>query len=439
MASEQFSCDPEGTFLTFAANWDCTETVRLHGTTNFLRDNLGGPVDSWNAAIGAAGFGTAPSFVTTLQQGQATANVQGVTSGSEFCGTWNPVSKVLEVNNETHSPCANAPNRGSIGDMLIHEMAHVWGWEGGSNIGHNGGVAGVSDHCALALPSSGLNTTICAHNIEGGLAGYGLRSLSSSNFWSTPFVTGHNGPGSYAAVSVQEGDTHSLTLGSLQKERGGSLSGGWQLLSSNTSVATVSSSGLITAVDSGTTTITVKPTTGSGYFLTSAFAASSRTVQVTVTPQPPAALVVQNITINTSLPITLSNSYQWTAVLGSGDPSGITFRWVFEYSYSSPPDSVFIPTRQSGDPGSPWIKPPYPATIYVGAGQAVSMPVDSGSYTIRVKVWPIRNGVAGSPAARDYPVCTSSEGGGGNDLRATPGLQMAPEPPPETDAVEGCA
>lgn len=106
----------------------------------------------------------------------------------------------------------------------------------------------------------------------------------------------------------------------------------------------------------------------------------------------------------------------------------------------SAPDSVFIPVRQPGDSGSPWIKPAIPGTPYVGAGQSVSQPVHLGSYNIRVKVWPIRDGVAGMPAARDFPVCPPGEG---NNQNASGQLSWGkfsnPKSPPGTNAVEGCA
>jgi hypothetical protein len=399
---------------------------------------LNGPVEAWDDALAATGINGIPSFTTTTDQGQADVTVTGVSSGTTFCGQFNDNTKVLTVYNAATPDCNNFANTGGISELLTHELGHVVGWAGGTHAGHNGGVSGVSDHCALALPSSGgFNTTICHHNIEGVLAGYGLRSLSSTYYWQTPFVVSHNGPTSFSPISLEEGEADTLQLGTFFKERGGTLPGSWSTYSSDASVATVSS-GIITAVDSGSAIITIAPSTGSGYFLTSILEASSRTVQVTVTPQAPAALVVQDITINTSLPITTTGVRQWTAVVGSGSTAGMSFRWVFEYSDNSPPDSVFVPARQSGDPGSPWIKPPPPDTVYVGAAQSVSQSVHEGDYTIWVKVWPIRNGVAGSPAAREYSVCTSQ--GGGDDLRATPEQQpKSGGGGGETEAVEGCA
>lgn len=435
-ASVLGSC-AKGSFLTFDAHWDCVETVKVFGSTPFIKARLSGPVSSWNSAIQATGEFTAPSFTTTETLSEASATVTGVSGGTDFCGSWFPAINTLVVENENDGNCGTKPNRGSFHDMLTHEMAHVWGWEGGDNLGHNVGVPGVSDHCALALPASGLNTNICDHNIEGGLAGYGLRSFPSENFWSTPFVTGHNGSASFAAVALRSGNTQPVQLGSFVKERGGTVGAGWDIVSSAPAVATMSGAGVITALDTGIATITVTPAAGSGFFLTSAFAASSRSVHVTVTAQPLAPLVVRDISINTSLPITLAQTYQWTASLDAGNPAGITYRWVFEYSDTTPPDSIFVPGRLPND-STPWIKTSSPLIKFVGVGNTQSRTVHLGDYTIWVKVWPIRDGIAGSPAAREYSVC-ASESGGGNDLHAAPETSVkSGKVPPETDAVEGC-
>jgi hypothetical protein len=323
---------------------------------------------------------------------------------------------------------------------LIHEMAHYWGWLGGSHTGHNNGILGVSDHCTLALPSAGgLNATICHHNVEGGVAAYGLRTLASpQNFWSTPFVENHIQSALPDTIRLVEGNSTSLQPGNFQKERGGTITGSWILQSSNSQIASVSGGG-VTAVAPGTATITIRPDEGTGFYLTSAFAASSRVVPVKVTAAPLIPPVV-DITFSDSLPITAAGSYQWTAVLGAGGTSGVSYRWVFEFSDNTPPDSIFVPTRQPGDTASPWIKPVLPGTNYVGAGQSVSQSVHLGSYNIRVKVWPIRDGVAGFPAIRDFTVCPPGEGndlhGGGQNFS---GKFTGSKPPPGTDAVEGCA
>ncbi len=433
----------KGTFEggNFVAHWDCQQIVKLRATTQYLQDKLGAPVGAWNSAIQATGVSGPPTFATTTSPNEASATVTGVSGGSAFCGDWHPELDTLFIANESDQTCLNQVNHGPIDSILVHEMGHVWGWKGGFYTGHSQGVVGASDQCTLALPTSGPpNKTICAHDVEGGLAGYGMRDFSGQNFWATPFVTDHDGPRSFSTVNLIEGEKDTLVLGSFVKEQGGTVaSQHWATPSSNPSVATMFG-GIITAIDSGSTTITIAPSTGTGYFLTSAFLASSRTVQVNVTPQAPAPLVVQDITTNAPSPITASNVYDWTAVLGSGDPTGITFRWVFEYSYSSPPDSVFIPGRYPGDNVSPWIHPFPPDTIYTGAGKVQSQLVPSGDYTIWVKVWPIRDGVAGSPAAREFSVCTSV-GGGGNNLLAAPDRRLFPfaPPPPGTDAVGGCS
>lgn len=436
------SCAP-GTFrgTEFDGHWACLEVVRLYGATQLLRINLPTAVGAWDAALQDTEESLLPRFAPTSDPDSATTIVTGPNDGSAFCGSVDLPSNTFSIENETSPGCATQLNRGSLSDVLIHEMAHYWGWAGGSHPGHNNGVAGVSDHCTLALPSAGgLNTTICHHNIEGGVAAYGLRSLAGpSSFWSTPFVVSWSNASLPDTIRLVAGNSMVLQAGAFLKERGDTVSGNWLLESSAPGVATVSGR-VVTAVAPGTAQITITPIESSGFYLTSAFAASDRIVPVKVTAPPPVNLAVLDIAFNDSLPITAAGTYQWTAVIGSGDATGVSYRWVFEYSDNTPPDSVFIPGRQAGDTLSPWIKPVVPGTSYVGAGQSVSQPVHLGSYNLRVKVWPIRGGVAGAPSSRDFPVCPPGEGdhlsdGGGDSAKRFTGRKS----PPSTNAVEGCA
>ncbi len=434
------SCAP-GTFLQFQGTWPCFDEYTLYGHTPIIRQGLDVAAEAWDIALQATGKAALPRFSSTPESSGATTVVTGPSDGNEFCGSWTPQSNTFEVRNETHPTCATAANRGPIADLLIHEMAHYWGWLGGSHLGHNNGVAGVSDHCTLALPSAGgLNTTICHHNVEGGLAAYGLRTLANpSNFWFTPFVVGPINTSLPDTVHLVVGNTASLQPGNFQTERGGTFTGSWTIWSSNGQIASVSGH-TITGQAVGTASISITPNETTGSYLTSAFASNARNVVVKVTAPPLVQLAVQDITVNTTLPITYASTFQWTAVIGTGDATGVTYRWVFEFSDNTPPDSIFVPQRQPGDTASPWIKPVLPGTNYVGAGQSVSQWVHLGSYNIRVKVWPLRDGVAGFPAIRDFTVCPPGEG---NNLNGGGGLFggkfNGTKSPPGTDAVEGCA
>lgn len=433
--------------VAFVAGWPCLFEAKLYGQTQLIRLYLPTAVGAWDAAIQATGETRLPRFLPATNPDSATTVVTGPNTGTAFCGSVSPTTKAFSVVNETDPSCGTSNNRGDLLDLLIHEMAHYWGWDGGSHLGHNNGVAGVSDHCTLALPSAGgLNTTICHHNIEGGVAAYGLRTLPNpEDFWYTPFVENWTGASLPDTLHLLVDITATLQVGIFQRERGGTVPGNWTFQSSNSPVAFVSG-GIVTAVAPGSANITIRPAGIPGFYLTSAFAASSRVVPVKVTsppsppPPPPVSLVVQDITINTTLPITSAGTYQWTAIIGTGDATGVTYRWVFEFSDSTPPDSVFIPERVPDDTVSPWIVPVAQGFEYEGAAQSVPVPVHLGSYTIRVKVWPIRGGVAGAPSSREFPVCPPGEG---NDLfgggQGSAGKFSGTKPPPGTNAVEGCA
>jgi hypothetical protein len=287
--------------------------------------------------------------------------------------------------------CNGFTNTGSIDLVLQHELGHAFGWT--NNYVHKAGVAGASDHCVMTLPGGGgLNPTICAQEIEGAVAAYGLRTLPS-DFWSRQFVVGS--ANALTPDTIEAGDTLQLTPGYWRLDRGGTVSGGYSWTSSNPAVATVSG-GLVTGVAPGTATIRAVPTSSSTYLFTTHFSTTGVTAPITVIPTAPANLYVTSITRsgNNDEPIYDPGSYLLTAHLGAGDTAGITFRWTIIYS-NALGDSVVSPSPLDTFP--PWN----------GPTRWITVPAPVGSYTItaRARAGRVPADTAAAPSSADFPVC----------------------------------
>jgi len=407
------TCTPTSV-AQFAPEWSCSQSVNFYAAAGNLRDALDGATNEWLVKADVEGL---PQFFTTVDSATASAHVSGPATGNELCGLW--LSAPNQLLTYSGTGCAGFTNKGAIGDLLRHELGHAFGWTG-TGVHKSLAVAGVSDHCAIHLPENGsFNPGVCAHEIEGAAKAYGLRTLPA-DYWSKEFAVG---PVSVLSpVTIEATATHQYNPNGWRLDRGGSFAGEYSWSSSNTAAATVSSSGLVTGVAPGTATIRALPTGSSTVLKTTKFTQTGTSATVTVVAQQPAALVIQDITIDSlhALPVTEPDSITWTAKLAPGDATGVTYRWVIEYSDTSPPDSLFIPARTSSDTAPYWGSPPFLASkTWRGYAR-------EGSYTIRIKVWPARAGVVGTPAEREFPVCTST----GNALRADPGAG--------NDAVGGC-
>lgn len=384
-----------GSFPQFTALYPCGSTIWIYnGTGNqTINEQIDQAISRWHNKISASNISDLPDFARTSEASQAVITIRGATPGSPYCGA------VSGGNLDLYTGSVCDGNKGNLADVLTHELSHAYGWSSGA---HKFGVAGASDHCAIHLPNDGgLNSQVCAHEVEGAAAGYGLRAFDSQTFWSKEFVVSAS---ALSPVSIVQGAIYQYSTPLAQLDRGGATTGSFSWQSLNTGVATVNGSGLVTGVAVGSALIRLQGGTSTTYLTTNGFETNAASVTVTVTPPPIAALYVDDITMNDSIPITHADSFTWTAVPASGDASGITYNWIIEFSDASPPDSIFV----SGS-GNTW--------------RGYARP---GSYNIRIKVSPVRNDSIGSPAIRDFPVCTSET----NYLRA---------PDNDTDAVGGCS
>ncbi len=392
--ASQLTCS--GQFLQFTVRHDCGTVIQVYNSiSSTINDEIDNAILRWNNKIIASNISGLPSFGVTTNSGNAAITIVGASSGSPFCGnvTGNTLTLV------SGSGCNTYTNKGSLTDVLTHELAHAYGWTGST--AHRAGVSGASDHCAVTLPADGsLNPQVCAHEIEGAAAAYGLRTFDDQAFWTKEFAVSSS---ALSSVSITQGATYQYAAPLWQLDRGGTASGSFTWQSANPSIATVSG-GLVTGVSPGTAMLYLQGGTSSTYLTTNRFETNAGSVTVTITAPPLAALYVDDITMNGAIPITAPDSFTWTAVPPTGNTSGISYNWIIEYSDTSPPDSIFAP-----------------ATANTWRGYA-----RSGSYNIRIKVWPVRNDSIGSPAIRDFPVCTGT----------TEYLRAVPED--ENNAVGGC-
>ncbi len=388
----------QGVFTQFFAThgWACSSTVEFYPQNANFANEVGTAVSAWRNRLSATGFSDLPTFKTTAFLSQAEATVTGAHQGTEFCGTWNNTTRVLTV--YADAGCNNFDNTGPLPALLLHEVGHAVGWTGGS-VDKTIFATAAAEHCVMNLPSDGsINSTICAHEIEGALAGYGLVSYDPGNFFNTPFVVGANG---WAPLQMLTGQVDTLSPGEWQLDAGGTVSGSggnYSWSTTNSAVATVSA-GIVTAVGPGTATIRALPHQSSSYHRAHPFRNAGVSTTVTVTSPPPEFIVTAD-----EMPIITVGTHTFTAHLGT---SGSIIFWKVDDSRTTTVD---------------------PDTTFMTIGQTVQLPVGTGSYTLTFKV-----ALTPSPIVwqeQHIPVCTDGnpallagaddESGGG------------------TDAVEGC-
>jgi hypothetical protein len=366
----------EGVFTGFYATngWACNATVHFYTDVPEIASDLGSAVGAWRSRLAATGFSDLPAFYITADPSQAEATVTGTGYGTEFCGTWNNSSRVLTV--YADAGCNNFDNKGPLPALLRHEVGHAVGWTG-SSVDKVIFATAAAEHCVMNLPSDGsLNPTICAHEIEGALAAYGLVGYDYEDFFTTPFVVGAN---SLTPLYLQTGQVDTLSPGEWHLDGGGTVSGtssAYSWSTTNSNVATVSG-GVVTAVGPGTATIRAVPQPSSSYHHAHPFRNQGVSTTVTVTSPPPEFIVTAD-----QMPIITPGNHTFTAHLGT---SNSTVYWAVDDSRTTTvnPDMTFST-----------------------AGQVAQFNVASGSYTLTISVslspW-------GGGQQQDIPVCTAGE------------------------------
>jgi hypothetical protein len=404
------ACSP-GIFTGFRAvdGWSCNTTVEFYTSNNSLAQSMATAVGEWQANLAATGFGVLPTFATTNVPSSAEATVTGTATGTAFCGQWHNNIRLLEV--FADAGCANFSNGGALSAVLRHEVGHAVGWTGSGVHKLYFGTA-EADHCVMHLPEDGsLNTTICVHEIEGALAGYGLISYDAENFFNRAFVVGTQG--GMAPFTLQVGQTASPSPGNWRLGSGATVPGtasSYIWTSSNSAVATVTfTGGVVTGVAPGTATIRARPSASSAYLFAHPFVNSGISTTVTVpNPPPPPYMVTVDET-----PIVTVGSHAFTAHIGN---SGSTVYWRVDDSRTTTVD---------------------PDATFTTSGQLAQLGVDAGSYTLIFRVglspWPSGWNKGYLPLGwheQQIPVCT----GGGSENAAWSGKSSGGQ----TNAVENC-
>lgn len=403
----------QATFSFYCGLWSSGQSVRVSsafGNSNATQTAIG----RWASALTTYGSAAVPSLVWESTLDSAEVLVQGVTSGSTFCGTANEQADPVTITLHADGTCSG--NSGTKENVLGHELGHAYGWLGANVDKVDASKIGKSDHCAQVLPTNGsINSTICAHMIEGARAAYGSASFDAETFWAKEFAIG---PAiDLVPDTVEVGAALQLLPGGWRLDRGGTTSGGYTWTSSDTNVATVSSGGVVTGIAAGTATIRLFPTSSSTYYFSYRFAQGGFTVPITVVPAAPIPLVVTNISRSgiDTLPIYNTGSYTFTAQIGHGDTTGVYYRWIFKDS-RQPNDSVVV-----GD-----TSPPFTFGTRTASYTVSSL---TPTWTLWVKAIPMRESTTGSPSIREWAVCVEP---------ITEYLVAETPEPPSTDAVGGC-
>jgi hypothetical protein len=375
----------QGTFTQFSASqWGCGQLVEFHTSATSLRLSLEAAVGAWGTRLQSTGFSDLPRFTTTNTVGDKEATATGTGEGQAFCGSWDDDTKTLTV--IASANCTSGLSVGSLYSLLLHEVGHAVGWTGRNT--HKD----LPEHCVMHLPDDRtINGSICTHEIEGVLAGYGLVSYPADEFFSTPFVVGSTS--GLAPRTLAVADTARLIPGGYRLELGGEVAdteSQYSWSSSDNAVVTVSG-GLVTALSPGIAMVRAIPLTGSGYFLAHPFRTLGVSALITVTapPPPPPEILLDQV------PVWEAGYHTFTYV-GPGSTGLLTWHFDDSRTIDINPDTSF--TTLGGT-----------ATVYISAG----------SY----KLW-----VAVAGVGQGFPVCT---GTGGLSRRNDKGI-------PETDAVANC-
>jgi hypothetical protein len=363
-------------------------------------------VDEYNQLL-VQGREFAPELRVASSSGSG-VNVVVEVAAAAYCGKIDVSQKPFQVTiiSATDARCV-AANIGSVSSTLRHELTQALGWvDQAEQYAVKQGGVGVSDNCSLALPNAPkvLNPFVCLHDVEGIFRAYRNLPLADSGreYWSRPILQRSDLSATPRVLTA--GSSTQLTITQFASDSPPSAypvvvsrSASQAIWTSrHEQVATVSTSGVVTALSAGETRVVVRPDTSSlpaAMQVWSPFLLFGDSVNVTVAAPPaPPPLRIVDIATPEGPPIVREGLHQFSASWSGGNGSAPdSVRWQLDDTRTGPGIDV---------------------TIMVRGSLNLIRAIQGGSYSLQVTALPYQGGASGSAYAEDYPVCT--EGGAGS-------------------------
>lgn len=287
-ATDTVACT--NTEFSFRKCWSGSPSIAVrvpYSVSQANYDDLAVAVTEWQKLL-AEGTFSAPKLDINRGTGGNVDVAFAATSSLGYCGVLDGDRQhyTLTLYPLGHARCANSAI-GDITQVVRHELAHAVGWEEGAE---GNQVVGVSDHCTLNNAGREFRDQVCLHEVEGAFRAY--RNLAvPTDFWGRGILKRTNLD--TARIQLQAGQGRQLVVSSFSSHPPASYdltlpasAANLVFRSGATAVATVSSTGLVTAQAAGTSRITVSgvpaQVAASGFLLWSPNEATGDSVRVVV-------------------------------------------------------------------------------------------------------------------------------------------------------------